>query len=160
MSNHSLIRLIKFVSQFTNKLWNYFLFHLNFILHACKILLRWNSFGILNFATKQRVSSCRGMQATSWLWLASLAVGSSTTKSAAGWTFSMQAIDWSIFYAASYSTWGWVQRLCVHYIPSDEILYSTVSLSVRYSRSTTVFHIMLHSKIWMLRRCICFTCMS
>ena len=53
VSNHSLIRLIRFVSQFTSKLYNSFLFHLNLILHACKILFRYDRFGILNFATKQ-----------------------------------------------------------------------------------------------------------
>ena len=30
-----------------------FLFRLNLILHACKILIRCDSFGILNFASKQ-----------------------------------------------------------------------------------------------------------
>ena len=30
-----------------------FLFHLDLILHACKILFRYDRFGILNFATKQ-----------------------------------------------------------------------------------------------------------
>ena len=53
VSNHSLIRLIRFVSQFTSKLYNLFLFHLNLILHTYKIFFRYDRFGILNFATKQ-----------------------------------------------------------------------------------------------------------
>ena len=53
VSNHGLIRLIRFVSQFTSKLCNQFLSCLDLILHAYKILIRCDSFGILNFATKQ-----------------------------------------------------------------------------------------------------------
>ena len=30
-----------------------FLFHLDLIVHACKILFQCNRFGVLNFATKQ-----------------------------------------------------------------------------------------------------------
>jgi len=51
VSNHSLIMLIRFVSQFTSNLCNSFF--LDLILYACKILFQWDRFEILNFATKQ-----------------------------------------------------------------------------------------------------------
>ena len=59
MSKRSLIRLIRFVSQFTSKLCNSFLFHLDLILYTCKILYRCDSIGILNFTTKQSFRECQ-----------------------------------------------------------------------------------------------------
>ena len=50
--NHNLIRLIRFVSQFTSKLYNLFFISSKF---TTKILIRYDSFRILNFASKQRV---------------------------------------------------------------------------------------------------------
>ena len=53
VSNHGLIRLIRFVSQFISKLCNLFVIYLDLILLVCKILFRCDYFRILNFATKQ-----------------------------------------------------------------------------------------------------------
>ena len=53
VSNHSIIRLIRVVSQFQENYAIRFLFCLDLKLHACKIPFRCDSFGILNFATKQ-----------------------------------------------------------------------------------------------------------
>ena len=55
VSNHSLIRLIRFVSS-RNLQVNYaisFLFCLDLILHAYKILIRCDRFGFFIFTTKQ-----------------------------------------------------------------------------------------------------------
>jgi len=52
VSNYKLIRLIRFVSQFTSKLCNLFFISSKF---TTKILIRYDSFRILNFASKQRV---------------------------------------------------------------------------------------------------------
>jgi hypothetical protein len=55
VSNHSIIRLIRVVSQFQANYAIRFLFCLDLKLHACKIPFRCDSFGILNFATKHGV---------------------------------------------------------------------------------------------------------
>ena len=66
-----------------------FLFRLYLILHACKILIRYDSFGILNFASKQDVCIktqsikliCRAQQR---YWLMNCAVPSLCSYSRAG----------------------------------------------------------------------------
>ena len=58
VSNHSLIMLIRFISQFITKLCNLFFILSKLILHAYKILFRCDRFGILNFATKQDLREC------------------------------------------------------------------------------------------------------
>ena len=40
---------------------NSFLFRLNLILHACKILIRCDNFGILNFTTKQGLGNLENL---------------------------------------------------------------------------------------------------
>ena len=62
VSDHNLIRLIRFVSQFTSKLCNSFLFRLDLLLNASKILFRCDSFEILNFALfrHRQILACYG----------------------------------------------------------------------------------------------------
>ena len=52
VSNHGLIRLIRFVSNLQANYAISFLFRLDLILHACAAYIRCDSFGILNFASK------------------------------------------------------------------------------------------------------------
>ena len=53
VSNHSLIKLIIYLTIYKKNYAIHFLFRLNLILYACKIPFRCDSFGILNFAIKQ-----------------------------------------------------------------------------------------------------------
>ena len=56
VSNYSLIRLIRLFRNLQANCTIHFLFRLDLLLHTCKILIRCDSFGILNFASKQRVN--------------------------------------------------------------------------------------------------------
>ena len=59
VSNHGLIRLIRFVSNLQTNYAISFLFRLDLILHACAAHIRCDSLEILNFASKLGLNSSK-----------------------------------------------------------------------------------------------------
>ena len=59
VSNHGLIRLIRFISNLQANYAISFLFRLDLILHACAAHIRCDSLEILNFASKLGLNSSK-----------------------------------------------------------------------------------------------------